>query len=278
MRPIRVNSLRRRGTRVKGLWRRRNRTPFGLTALQRRHLRQLGYSGLPRINTQRQYRKFLIAVGRAGLELGGGRVARSAIAQARDKNGITKWEQDAQATGEEGNIDWEEDEQANGAAGNVERAQGAQATGEDADIKWNCNAPPSDRSEVLLPRGRPFRKGESGNPAGRPKGSRNRITLMVEEMLEEGAEGLMTAAIARGQDGDAKILGILIPLLMGRDRERPIQIPLKLPNNFSEVPNAMKKITHLVFAGEITTCEAEKVIKLLKLAIDTSHQYRRAPV
>lgn len=31
------------------------------------------------------------------------------------------------------------------------------------------------------PLGRPFRKGQSGNPAGRPKGSRNRPRLLVED-------------------------------------------------------------------------------------------------
>jgi hypothetical protein len=259
-----------RGTRVRIAFRRRKSTTFGLTLRQRRHLRRLGHSGMPPIKTQRQYRAFLIAFAGAG----NGDVARSAIKQEHDENGITNREQSAQAPGEEWNDGWEKDEQASGEDGNVERAQGAQATGEDEDITWNYDGPPSDRSEAQLPRGRPFRKGESGNPAGRPKGSRNRTTLMAEAMLEEGAEGLMTAAIARGQDGDAKILGILIPLLMGKDRERPIQIPLKLPNNPAEIPNAMKQITQLVFAGEITMYEAEKAIKILKLAIDTSYQYR----
>jgi len=39
----------------------------------------------------------------------------------------------------------------------------------------------------------PFQKGQSGNPAGRPPGSRNKKTLVLEALLEGEAEG-----IARG--------------------------------------------------------------------------------
>ena len=38
-------------------------------------------------------------------------------------------------------------------------------------------------------RGRPFKKGESGNMKGRPKGSRNRLTKELEEALREIEEG-----------------------------------------------------------------------------------------
>ena len=30
----------------------------------------------------------------------------------------------------------------------------------------------------------PFQKGQSGNPAGRPRGSRNRSTILFENLLE----------------------------------------------------------------------------------------------
>jgi hypothetical protein len=40
------------------------------------------------------------------------------------------------------------------------------------------------------PRGRPFKPGESGNPAGRPRGSRNKITLAVMEGVRRAEEEL----------------------------------------------------------------------------------------
>jgi hypothetical protein len=40
--------------------------------------------------------------------------------------------------------------------------------------------------------GRPFQKGQSGNPAGRPVGSRNRATQVAEAILDDNAEGIIT--------------------------------------------------------------------------------------
>jgi hypothetical protein len=37
-------------------------------------------------------------------------------------------------------------------------------------------------------RGRPFLKGQSGNVTGRPPGSRNKATLIVEQLLEGQAD------------------------------------------------------------------------------------------
>ena len=39
-------------------------------------------------------------------------------------------------------------------------------------------------------RGKPFQPGQSGNPDGRPNGSRNKATLAIEELLDGEGEGL----------------------------------------------------------------------------------------
>jgi len=42
----------------------------------------------------------------------------------------------------------------------------------------------------LKPRGRPWPKGVSGNPHGRPKGAKNKLTLMVKEGIARAIEEL----------------------------------------------------------------------------------------
>ena len=40
-------------------------------------------------------------------------------------------------------------------------------------------------------RGKPFKKGQSGNPKGKPKGARHKITLAAEVLLDGEAEAIL---------------------------------------------------------------------------------------
>jgi hypothetical protein len=47
-----------------------------------------------------------------------------------------------------------------------------------------------------------FQKGQSGNPGGRPLGSRNKTTQAVDALLDGEAETLTRKAIEKAKDGD----------------------------------------------------------------------------
>src|SRR4030081_1458721 len=73
-----------------------------------------------------------------------------------------------------------------------------------------------------------FRKGVSGNPAGRPLGTRNRATVLAEQLLEGEAERLVREAIDRAMAGDVLAMRLclerILPVLRGR------RIRLDLPS------------------------------------------------
>ena len=51
-----------------------------------------------------------------------------------------------------------------------------------------------------------FKAGQSGNPAGRPKGARNRTTLAIEALLDGEAEELARKVIEKAREGDMTAL------------------------------------------------------------------------
>ena len=51
-------------------------------------------------------------------------------------------------------------------------------------------------------RGKPFTKGHSGNPNGRPKGARNKTTLAAQMLLDGEAEALTRKVIDMALEGD----------------------------------------------------------------------------
>jgi Family of unknown function (DUF5681) len=83
-------------------------------------------------------------------------------------------------------------------------------------------------TEVLSPpgpeRGRPFVKGRSGNPRGRPVGSRNRKTLAAAVLLAGEAEALTRKAVELALAGDPTALRLCIERILPPCRERAVSL------------------------------------------------------
>jgi hypothetical protein len=47
-----------------------------------------------------------------------------------------------------------------------------------------------------------FREGQSGNPAGRRPGSRNRASLVLDALADGEAEAVLQAMVRRAKEGD----------------------------------------------------------------------------
>lgn len=75
-------------------------------------------------------------------------------------------------------------------------------------------------------RGRPFEPGQSGNPNGRPKGSRNRVTQAVEALIHGQAEALGAKAVEMALNGDASMLRTLLSTLVSTRRDRTVEFEL----------------------------------------------------
>ena len=71
-----------------------------------------------------------------------------------------------------------------------------------------------------------FQKGQSGNPAGRPRGSRNKTTVLMQNLLEGEAEAIARKAIEMAKDGDMTAIRVCMDRLASVRRKDPIAFEL----------------------------------------------------
>ena len=113
-----------------------------------------------------------------------------------------------------------------------------------------------------------FQKGKSGNPAGRPRGSRNKATLMMEQLLEDHGQEILDKLIARALEGDTHAIGIYMDRTMPRCKERTITLDAGPIRNLQDVVNVAAAIVDALAQGEITPTEAEKAMNILRFPLD----------
>ena len=109
--------------------------------------------------------------------------------------------------------------------------------------------------------GRPFAEGQSGNPAGRPKGARHRTTLAMEALLEGEAEALTRRAIELALDGDGPALRLCLDRLAPVRKDRHVIFDLPAIDTTADLPKATHALLQAIAAGELTPSEAADIGK-----------------
>ena len=112
-------------------------------------------------------------------------------------------------------------------------------------------------------RGRPFTKGQSGNPAGKPAGARHRATLAAEALLDGEAEALTRKAIDLALSGDPIALRLCLDRILPPRRERPLRFALPELRSAEDAGSALAAILAAVASGNTCLAEAGELAKLV---------------
>jgi hypothetical protein len=113
-------------------------------------------------------------------------------------------------------------------------------------------------------RGRPFEPGKSGNPKGRPKGSRNQATILAETLLGGEAEAITRKLIDTALEGDTTALRLCLERLSAPRRER--RVAFELPEKIETIADAARASSMVLTecaAGNLSPSEASEIMALI---------------
>ena len=119
-------------------------------------------------------------------------------------------------------------------------------------------------AEKTVPKqARPFQKGQSGNPSGRPKGARNKATLAMETLLDGETDRLARKAVEMALAGDTTALRLCLERIMPPRKDRPVMFTLPKLETAGDAVKATAALVEAVALGDITPGEASDLSKLV---------------
>jgi hypothetical protein len=112
-------------------------------------------------------------------------------------------------------------------------------------------------------RGRPFQKGQSGNPKACPLGSRHKASMLAERLLETDIEEVIRAVIAKAKEGDMTAAKIIVERLVPPRKHRPVSFSMPTIETATDAAKIMSAILSAVAGGDLTPSEASEIAKLI---------------
>lgn len=140
-----------------------------------------------------------------------------------------------------------------------------------ADVSTDESSSPPAVAEntAQKPRGRPFEPGNSGNPSGRPKGSRNKTTMAVEALLDGDADAITRKAIEKALQGDTAALRLCVERLLPARRDRPVEFELPPVETAADAVKASYAVLDACAKGVLSPSDAKDVMALISTHIQT---------
>lgn len=114
-----------------------------------------------------------------------------------------------------------------------------------------------------------FRKGKSGNPSGRPQGTRNNATVLAERLLEDQTREICAAVVAEARTGNMQAAKIVLDRILPTKKDRPIRIDLPEMNSSTDLANSMSCVINAVGSGQISPSEGEAIARIIDIHAKT---------
>ena len=123
-----------------------------------------------------------------------------------------------------------------------------------------------------------FKPGQSGNPQGRPAGSRSKVLVALDALGEGEAENIVKAQIEKAKGGDSVAARTILDRVWPPRKGARLQFDLPEVKRADQLPGAIAAINRQAADGEISPDEAALIVGLLdaqRKAIETNELAER---
>ncbi len=114
-----------------------------------------------------------------------------------------------------------------------------------------------------------FKKGQSGNPAGKPRGARHKTTLAVQALLDGEGEEIARKAIEAAKDGDMTAIRLVLERVLPARKYSPVSFDMPELAGAQDAAKAMGAIMVAVAGGELSPSEANEAAKIVAIYVET---------
>ena len=97
-----------------------------------------------------------------------------------------------------------------------------------------------------------FKKGQSGNPAGRKTGAKNKVTLAAKKLLDGEAEVITRKAIDLAKGGETIALRLCLERIYPKPKGEHLKVKLPPINSIEDIAPAIAKIFQMIGDGKVT--------------------------
>ena len=119
-------------------------------------------------------------------------------------------------------------------------------------------------AETTTPKQGGFKPGQSGNPAGRPRGARHRTTVAIEALLDGEGEAITRKAIEAAKAGHMVAIRLVLDRICPPRKSRPIYIELPPIHEARGIAEAQQEVVRAACAGELLLDEAQALSGFLE--------------
>jgi Family of unknown function (DUF5681) len=119
----------------------------------------------------------------------------------------------------------------------------------------------------------PFQSGQSGNPAGRPPGSRNKVNRAMEPVFHANGEAIIERLVEHAKAANPVALRLCVERLVPLGKHRPVGFQLPPMRKADDVRAAIATIHAALGDGDISSGEA---VDLLRVAEISARMLREA--